>query len=185
MHKWVLPGSVAPMITANSDPPATRRGRGILVAERVWWADSARGGGHMNRFDQVTPWVIVAVFALAVGGGLGFWWLRDNVIAPSCGDVATAQLASAVEEMQSRIPGMRFGGIGDSCDSGGGVHAYWEHDDLARLLSEAAAAGCRVNEPDPAGAGEDQSLTCTTGGRNAILTFELGTVPLLGEMTLS
>lgn len=139
----------------------------------------------MNRFDQVSSWVILAVFALAVGGGLGFWWLRDNVIAPSCGDVATAQLNSAVEEMQSRIPGMRFDGIGDSCDSGGEVYAYWEHDDLARLLSEAAAAGCRVDEPDPAGAGEDQSLTCTTGGRNAILTFELGTAPLRGELALS
>lgn len=142
----------------------------------------------MNRFDQVSSWVILAIFAvlaLAVGGGLGFWWLRDTVIAPSCGDVATAQLNSAVEEIQSRIPSLRFDGVGDSCDSGGEVYAEWQHDDLGQLLSEAAAAGCRVNEPDPDDEGEYQSLTCRTAGRDVILSFELGTVPLLGELTLS
>lgn len=139
----------------------------------------------MNRFDQISSWVIVAVFALTVGGGLGFWWLRANVIAPSCGDVAMAQLNDAVGEMQSRIPSLRFDGVDDSCDPGGEVYASWEHDDPGQLLSEAAAAGCRVDEPDPYEEYAPESLTCRTAGRDAVLVFELGTLPISGELFLS
>lgn len=139
----------------------------------------------MNRFDQVSSWVIVAVFALVVGGGLAFWWLRATVIAPSCGDVARTQLGNAVEELRTRIPSLRFDGVGDSCNSGGEVYASWEHDDLRQLLSDAAAAGCRVDEPDPADEDASESLTCTTAGRDVVLIFEVGTVPILGDLFLA
>lgn len=139
----------------------------------------------MNRFDQLSSWVIVAVFALVAAGGLGFWWLRATVTGPSCGEVAQAQLDNAVEELQGRIPGLRFDGVGDSCNSGGEVYAFWEHDDLGQLLSDAAAAGCRVDEPDPADEDASESLTCKTAGRDVVLIFEVGTVPISGDLFLS
>ncbi len=160
------------------------------MAERVWWAGSANVGGFMNRFDQVASWVVVAVFgavALVAAGGVGLWWFRATVIAPSCGDIAVAQLNAAVEEMHVRIPSLRFDGLGDSCDSGGEVYAVWEHDDLKQLLSEAAATGCRLNEPDSSEDDDDEeeSLTCPTSRRDVTLAFELGITPLEGSLTLS
>lgn len=139
----------------------------------------------MSRFDQISSWVILAVFALALGGGLGFWWLRATVIAPSCGDVAISQLNRATEELRSRIPSLRFDGVSDSCDSGGAMWADWEAHDLRQLMSEAAAAGCRVDEPDPHDEYLYQSLTCQTTGRDAILSIELGTFPIRGDLVLS
>lgn len=136
----------------------------------------------MNRVDQVVPWVIVGVFVVVVGGGLGSWWLR-NVMAPSCGEIAMSQLHSAMSEMSSRVPGLRFGEIGDGCDSGGAVYVSWEHDDLAELLTTAQAAGCQLNE---AGVNqEDESLlTCSTSGRGVVLDLaEPGSYPVMDDPT--
>jgi hypothetical protein len=141
----------------------------------------------MTRFDQVASWVIVGVFAavaLIAAAGVGLWWFGFPPTAPSCGDVAVAQLNAAIDDLRTRIPSLRFEGTGDDCDSGGGVYAFWETHDLGQLLSDAAAAGCRVHETDPTDPAH-KLWTCPTSGRDAVITAGLGTVPLEGEMTLS
>lgn len=139
----------------------------------------------MKLSDRALAWTILAVVGVLVGGGLTFWWLRANMIAPSCGDIATAQLNRAVDEIGGRIPSLRFTDVGDSCDSGGQVYATWEHDGLDQLLAQAAGAGCRVDPPDPDDLGLSQSVTCHTTGRDVILTAELGSDPLEGLLLLS
>ncbi|PFG18177.1 hypothetical protein ATK74_2759 [Propionicimonas paludicola] len=139
----------------------------------------------MKLSDRALAWTILAVVGVLVSGGLTFWWLRANVIAPSCGDSATAQLDRAVDELSSRIPSLHFTRFGDSCDSGGQVYASWEHDGLDQLLTQAVAAGCRVEARDPDDLDSSQSITCGTTGRDVILTAELGSVPLEGLLLLS
>jgi len=139
----------------------------------------------MKLSDRALAWTILVVLGVLVSGGLTFWWVRVSAIAPSCGDIAAAQLNRAVDELGGRIPSLRFSDVGDSCDSGGQVYALWEHDDLDQLLTQAVAAGCRVDARDPDDLGLSQSVTCHTTGRDVILTAELGTVPLEGELILS
>jgi hypothetical protein len=138
----------------------------------------------MKLSDRALAWAILAVVSVLVSGGLTFWWLRANVIAPSCGDVATAQLNRAVDELTAQIPGLRFTHVGNSCDFGGHVYALWEHDELGQLLAQVDAAGCRVPTRDPDDLSGYMSVTCHTTERDVRLTIELGTVPLEGELAL-
>lgn len=144
----------------------------------------------MNRVDQVVSWVIVGVFVLGAGGGFGFWWLRNNVIAPSCGDIAVGQLQAAMSELSTRVPGLRFLEVNDGCDSGGAVHVSWEHDDLEQLLATAQAGGCRLNELGVNQEDEDL-LTCGTSGREVVLdldepsTFPVMNSPVSGWMWMN
>ena len=139
----------------------------------------------MKLSDRALAWTILAVIGVPVSGGLTFWWLRANVIAPSCGDIAMAQLNRAVDELGTRIPSLHFTEISEGCDSDGRVTASWEHDDLDQLLTQAVAAGCRVEAWDPEDLGLSQSVTCHTTGRDVILMAERGTVPLEGVLLLS
>lgn len=159
---------------------STGRGRAQVRSEDGW----------VSRVDRVVSWVIVGVFVLVVGGGLGFWWLRTSVIAPSCGDIAVGQLNAAMSELSARIPGLRFAETGDDCDSGGAVYASWEHDDLEQLLATAQAAGCQLNEMGVNQEDEDL-LTCGTSGREVVLslgepsTFPVMNSPVSGSMWMT
>jgi len=139
----------------------------------------------MKLSDRALAWTILTVVGVLVCGALTFWWVRANVIAPSCGDIATSQLEQAMDEIGSKLPNLRFMESGDSCDSGGQVYALWELGDLDQLLTQTVAAGCRVDPPDPDDLGLSQSISCHTTGRDVVLTAELGTVPLEGRLFLS
>ena len=95
----------------------------------------------MKLSDRALAWTILTVVGVLVCGALTFWWVRANVIAPSCGDIATSQLEQAMDEIGSKLPNLRFMESGDSCDSGGQVYALWELGDLDQLLTQAVAAG--------------------------------------------
>ncbi len=139
----------------------------------------------MKLSDRALAWIILVVVSVPLSGGLVFWWLKSNVIAPSCGDIATAQLNRAVNELGARLPSLHVTGFGDSCDSGGRVYASWEHDGLDQLLADAEAAGCREDSRDSDDLSGYLSVTCHTSGRDVKLSIELGSVPLEGELVLS
>ena len=139
----------------------------------------------MNRFDRVSSWVIVGVFFLVVGGGLGFWWLKATVVAPRCGEIAVGQMQAAIHELSGRIPGLQFDGVDDACDEGDPVSVSWEHDDLTQLMAEARAAGCQVKEAGLTDEDED-FLACSTSGRGVVLSLDKpGPFPATGTMTMA
>lgn len=149
-------------------------------------AGRARPVGPLrNISDRALAWVMLAAVAVLAGSGLTYLWLRGYVIAPACGEAAVGQLNREVDELGSRIPGLRFTRIGESCDSGGQVYALWEHDELGQLLAQAQAAGCRVEARDTDDLSGLMSVRCHTTTRDVKLNLELGTVPLEGELVLS
>ncbi len=142
----------------------------------------------MKMSDRALAWTVFAAVVLVVGGAVGPWLLNVTVIAPSCGDVADAQLIRATQEMQGRIPSMRVVDLGGGCDSGYQVSADWETDDADQFRNEAIATGCWANEPDPEDLADgdlSESFTCKTTGRDVVLIFDLGSSPVEGELFLS
>lgn len=144
------------------------------------------GRAHMaTRLKLLLSWVIVAAL-VAIAVGTGWWWFRANVLFPSCGPVADAQIRDTMNEMSSRIPGLRFTDVTSSCDSVWTASAVWEHDDAQQLLADALAAGCTVNERGLSEDGDEDLLICTASGRQAVFTVDRsGDVEIGGSMSMA
>jgi len=122
------------------------------------------GGSH-----RAISWAIVAVFAGLIAASGGYWWSGAGPES-FCGDSAHSRMRSAIDDLSSVIPASGVT-ILDDCDSGGEVYAAWEVGDLDKMLANARAFGCRV---DDRGFSDDeqQFLTCETSSIKVILFLD-------------
>lgn len=161
------------VISARTRPPVLPAGR---PDHQMRLVDGIR---------QVLSWLVVGAL-VAITAAAGWSWYQRSFVTPMCGDVADTQLTAAMLDMERQIPGLRFTDVETSCDSVFQAYARWEHQDVQKLVADARAAGCIINEQATYNEDEQGFLTCSTSGRPVIFTLELiDSVPPRGSMTMA